>query len=164
MDFNQPTPPQADGVWKTFCSRMPDSDCNPQASPQSGGEYIPYSIQTIRSPCQKSTYAKGLICDSSDSCSNTTSGSRWIDSAILSQLAPKGVYSGKMPWVHNHTTKSGVLCPARLSQINSIATNLPTASPERLPTRCAASVSLPPSATANHSLARTTRLALSLCD
>ena len=42
---NQPTPPQADGVWKTFCSRMPDSDCNPQASPQSGGEYIPYSIQ-----------------------------------------------------------------------------------------------------------------------
>ena len=24
---------------------MPDSDCNPQASPQSGGEYIPYSIQ-----------------------------------------------------------------------------------------------------------------------
>ena len=48
QEMNQPTPPQADGVWKTFCSRMPDSDCNPQASPQSGGEYIPYSIQKTK--------------------------------------------------------------------------------------------------------------------
>jgi len=26
---NQATPPQADGVWKQVCSRIPDSDCNP---------------------------------------------------------------------------------------------------------------------------------------
>jgi len=26
---NQATPPQADGVWKQICSRIPDSDCKP---------------------------------------------------------------------------------------------------------------------------------------
>ncbi|NJR57733.1 MAG: hypothetical protein HC769_02015 [Cyanobacteria bacterium CRU_2_1] len=40
---NQPTPPLADGGCKTPCSRRPDSDCKPQASSQSGGEYVPYS-------------------------------------------------------------------------------------------------------------------------
>ncbi len=40
---------------------------------------------------------------------------RWIDSAMLSQLPPTGVYKGMIPCAHNHSTSSGVLWPVRLS-------------------------------------------------
>ena len=40
---------------------------------------------------------------------------RWIDSAMLSQLPPTGVYNGMIPCAHSHSTSSGVLWPVRLS-------------------------------------------------
>jgi hypothetical protein len=40
---------------------------------------------------------------------------RWIDSAMLSQLPPTGVYNGMIPCAHNHSTRSGDLWPVRLS-------------------------------------------------
>jgi hypothetical protein len=32
----------------------------------------------------------------------------------------KGVYSGMIPWLKSHRTISGVVCPAKLSQIKSM--------------------------------------------
>ncbi len=45
---------------------------------------------------------------------------RWIDSAIVSQEPPSGVYSGMIPCRNSHSTSSGVVCPARLSQMSSM--------------------------------------------
>src|SRR6266446_5463529 len=40
-------------------------------------------------------------------------------SAMFNQLPPNGVYNGRIPCDSNHTTKAGVLCPARLSSTNN---------------------------------------------
>jgi hypothetical protein len=45
---------------------------------------------------------------------------RCTDSVIFSHDPLNGVYSGIIPWLNSHRTISGVLCPAKLSQINSI--------------------------------------------
>ena len=44
---------------------------------------------------------------------------RCIDSVMLSQEPPRGVYNGMIPCWINQSTMLGVLWPARLSQINS---------------------------------------------
>lgn len=41
-------------------------------------------------------------------------------SAMFSHDPPTGVYTGMIPWANSHGTNSGVLCPARLSNTNSI--------------------------------------------
>jgi hypothetical protein len=45
---------------------------------------------------------------------------RWIASAIFNHEPLSGVYKGMMSCAINHSTIVGVLCPARLSQINNI--------------------------------------------
>ena len=40
-------------------------------------------------------------------------------SAMFNQLPPSGVYNGKIPCANNHTTNTGVLWPARLSNTNN---------------------------------------------
>jgi len=42
-----------------------------------------------------------------------------MDSAIFSHEPPKGVYKGMIPWLKNHYTKSGDLCPLRLSRTSN---------------------------------------------
>jgi len=45
---------------------------------------------------------------------------RWTDSAMFSHDPHSGVYNGMTPQLNIHKTNSGVLCPARLSNTNSI--------------------------------------------
>ena len=39
-----------------------------------------------------------------------------MDSAMLSQLPPKGVYNGKIPCLKHQATQAPFLCPAKLSK------------------------------------------------